>query len=168
MDEAHDAASNAVDIVDEQGFSKNGHLKYARRAFLLFVAVTFAASFYLRSKAEIVSNENLLTVEMDEETDLFPLLQASEHATDGLVIDRDTSDGLCFDENGTPAGLSGDLDIKPESQCVGVSFKRTNGERCPCSFVSQQLHATLHFDFRDIVLQQYPIFSIHDDYLMNY
>ena len=85
----------------------------------------------------------------------------AESSTPELSIDRDTaSDGLCFDENGTPVGLSGDLDIKPESQFVGVSLQRTNGDRCPCSFVSQQLHATFHFEI--LCFQQYPTFSTHE------
>ena len=137
--EAHDAARNAIDIVDEHhGSSKN--MKYARKAFLFFVAVSISASFCLKSKAEIASNDNLFTVVIDEEEDLFPLLQASDHVTDDIVTDRDASEsrGKCLDENGTPVGLRGDLDIKPDSQFEGVSFKRTNGKECPCSFVSQQ------------------------------
>ena len=77
---------------------------------------------------------------MSEKEDTFPL-QASNSAEQTAVVegakDRDAaSEEFCFSPSGAAVSLAGDLNIQPKSQFVGEPFERTNGDRCPCSFVS--------------------------------
>ena len=107
--------------------------KYSLAALALFATVAFAMTSNLKPSSQSPMFTGTNDIPLANE--YYPLEEFSvRDAESPPVLSRS-----CFDPDGNAVGASGDLNLQPPSSFAGVSFERRNGERCPCSYVSEEI-----------------------------